>query len=76
MSNLFIINVYITSLFATFQFFTLNDFLRVFIRSCYYLKKYLNTTLLEMYVNLQKFFMNYLIFGVELDVKNWFLGPE
>ena len=59
-SNVFIIYVYITSLLATFQFFTLNVLLRVFMRS-YYLKQYLNTILFEMFENLQTNFMYYYI---------------
>ena len=39
MSYLFIINVYITSLFAPFQLFTPKVFIRVLIRSCFYFKK-------------------------------------
>ena len=45
-------DVYITSLCATFQFFTLN-YLSEFFNN----KKYMITTLLEMFGNLQNFYV-------------------
>ena len=52
MSNSFIFDDYITSLCATFQFFTLNDLSEFFNN-----KKYLNTTLLEVFGNLRNFYV-------------------
>ena len=52
MSNSFIFDAHITSLCATFQFFTLNDLSEFFNN-----KKYLSTTLLEMFWNLQNFYV-------------------
>ena len=46
------IDDYITSLCATFQFFTLNDLSKFFNN-----KKYLSTTLLEMFGNLLNFYV-------------------
>ena len=59
MSNLFIIYIHIASLFTTFQFFTLKVF-HAFYQKLLLPKKYLNTTLLEMFGNLQrKFYVQY-----------------
>ena len=52
MSNSFIFDVYITSVCATFQFFTLNNLLEFFNN-----KKYLSTILLEMFGNVQNFYV-------------------
>ena len=56
MSDSFIFEVDITSLCATFQFFTLNALSEFFNN-----KKYLSTTLLEMFGNLLHFYVTNLV---------------
>ena len=59
----FIYNLHLyCKVFRFISTFYSKSFLRVFIISCYYFKKYLNTTLLEMFGNLQNKYFQVLIF--------------